>query len=194
MAGSTAATPGEYRVTHIAPVAQRAATFEVQVPFATAARGKMDAIASDQSWFMLLSSAAAAMTRATASPWTAPSPAYVTGTTGLGGLPRQPRPRLRHQLQRPLEDMPSSSSWTRPAGVHYATFLGGSDDDRATHRSGQHRPGLRCGRYQLDGLPGQLIPGYDTTYNGGDGTTAFVVRLDKAGTGLRYASSRRHRY
>ena len=35
-------------------------------------------------------------------------------------------------------------------------------------------------------FPASLGPGYDTSYNGGD--DAFVVKLDAAGTGLRYAT------
>ena len=36
-------------------------------------------------------------------------------------------------------------------------------------------------------FPASLGPGYDTSYNGGEGD-AFVVKLDAAGTGLRYAT------
>ncbi len=36
-------------------------------------------------------------------------------------------------------------------------------------------------------FPASLGPGYDTSYNGGS-VDAFVVKLDAAGTALRYAT------
>ena len=46
--------------------------------------------------------------------------------------------------------------------------------------------GLCHGLYPVIRLPGRLGPGYDTNFNGGY-NDAFVVKLDAARAGLRYA-------
>ena len=75
-----------------------------------------------------------------------------------------------------------------PADLRYATFLGGSGwdygGDIAVESAGQAY--VSGTTYSAD-FPASLGPGYDTSFNGGD-CDAFVVKLDAAGTGLRYAT------
>ena len=69
----------------------------------------------------------------------------------------------------------------------YATFLGGSDNDEgygiAVDGAGQ---AYVTGITGSADFPASLGPGYDTSFNGGG--DAFVVKLDAAGTALRYAT------
>ena len=71
--------------------------------------------------------------------------------------------------------------------LRYATFLGGSAGDSgygiAVDGAGQ---AYVTGSTSSADFPASLGPGYDTSFNGsGD---AFVVKLDAAGTALRYAT------
>ena len=71
--------------------------------------------------------------------------------------------------------------------LRYATFLGGSADDWgngiAVDGAGQ---AYVTGQTGSADFPASLGPGYDTSFNGD--WDAFVVKLNAAGTGLRYAS------
>ena len=72
-------------------------------------------------------------------------------------------------------------------GLRYATFLGGSDSDHCISIAvdGARQAYVTGGTWSTD-FPAVFGPGYDTTYNGG--YDSFVVKLDPAGTGLRYAT------
>ncbi len=89
---------------------------------------------------------------------------------------------------------PPSAGRKRPAvdedsayPLLYATFLGGSNSDEGY---GSAVDG--AGQVYVTGItgsadfPASLGPGYDTSLNGGG--DAFVVKLDAAGTALRYAT------
>ena len=73
------------------------------------------------------------------------------------------------------------------SGLAYATFLGGSTTTRLRHRRGRGGQRLCDGRHQSSDFP--TTPGaFDTSYNGGHHTDAFVVKLNPAGSGLAYAT------
>jgi hypothetical protein len=69
----------------------------------------------------------------------------------------------------------------------YATFLGGSRDDRGrdivVDAAGQ---AYITGETSSSNFPAALGPGYDTSYNGT--SDAFALKLDASGTGLVYAT------
>ena len=75
------------------------------------------------------------------------------------------------------------------ARLLYATFLGGSNWDEgygiAVDGAGQ---AYVTGYTESADFPASLGPGYDTSYNGGYHGDAFVIKLDAAGTALRYAT------
>ena len=118
--------------------------------------------------------------------------AYVTGSTGSADFPASPGPGYDSSYNGGSVDAFVVKLDVAGTGLRYATFLGGSDLDIgrgiAVDGAGQ---AYVTGTTRLPNFPASLGPGYDITYNGPSSNgpdDAFVVKLDAAGTGLRYAT------
>ena len=120
--------------------------------------------------------------------------AYVTGYTNSADFPASHGPGYDTSYNggwcqgEPCQDTFVVKLNATGTGLGYATFLGGSGDDYhfkcgiAVDSAGQAY--ITGGTASTDFPVG---PGCDTSYNGGEGD-AFVVKLNAAGTGLRYAT------
>ena len=89
--------------------------------------------------------------------------------------------------------MPSWSSWTLlvpPCGTPLSSAVWVTTRPTASKLTAPGRPTSPGGTNSPDS-PAALGPGYDTSYNGG--WDAFIIKLDAAGTSLRYATFPRRR-
>ena len=112
--------------------------------------------------------------------------AYVMGITGSADFPASLGPGYDTSYNSDQDAFVVKLD-AAGASLLYATFLGGSSLDHsesiAVDGAGQ---AYVTGRTYSADFPASLGPGYDTSFNGyGD---AFVIKLDAAGTALRYAT------
>ena len=133
------------------------------------------------------SSAAATVTTAGGIAVDGAGQAYVTGCTGSADFPASLGPGYDTSYNGGSDAFVVKLD-AAGTGLRYATFLGGSNGDYgygiAVDGAGQ---AYVTGRTGSADFPASLGPGYDTSFNGG-WSDAFVVKLDAAGTGLRYAT------
>ncbi len=114
--------------------------------------------------------------------------AYVAGSTESANFPASLGPGYDTTYNGGWYDAFVVKLDAAGAGLLYATFLGGGDEDRgggiAVDSAGQ---AYVTGETWSSDFPANLGPGYDTTYNGGY-RDAFVVKLDAGGASLLYAT------
>ena len=113
--------------------------------------------------------------------------AYVTGGTGSADFPANLGPGYDTSFNGSSDAFVVKLD-AAGTSLRYATFLGGSDVDWgrgiAVDGAGQ---AYVIGDTESRDFPSAGGPGYDTSFNGGY-RDAFVVKLDAAGTALRYAT------
>jgi hypothetical protein len=113
--------------------------------------------------------------------------AYVTGATGSADFPASLDPGYDTSYNGGSLDAFVVKLDAAGSGLLYATFLGGS-----SYETGNGIAVDGAGEAYVTGwtasadFPATLGPGYDTSLSGGG--DAFVVKLDAAGSGLRYAT------
>ena len=140
-------------------------------------------------WSTPPSLAVANLTWATTSPWTTTARSTSRATTYSADFPASLSPGHDTSFNGGSGDAFAVKLDAAGIVLLYATFLGGSDSDYgndiAVDDDGE---AYVTGETRSADFPASLGPGYDTSFNAGFMGDAFVVKLNVAGTALRYAT------